>query len=774
LHTTIEQKRPRRYKRWFALVWQQLAGNGKLIFGASLKRTLLEVALLTLLLYPSTVGSVTVGDYRLLAVAFLPGGLLVTTWGAVRLRRLAAPTRPLYFLKLLIFTPAVAALQAVLQVLIGLFISLLYFPLDQLAAPTVPVQLDTELNFAVAVGPLFNFFVNLISGPRNFDVDVVPVFVLVARGAVLAAGLGGLFLIMRGLLVALSLPGRWLTRQAQQKLRWKLTLSHFWAVIATLTTAAVGGILMSLLLLNILHGSTDSSIARDSTAHLAQLYAQPLENLWRNSGPFSATELNLYLERALGQNRQSLDDQGKENRLTLLTSQLPRIVHYPVQFGVLTDLQGKVVASTDPQRFRPGIAFVDAGFSPSAQKAWQTVLARALQGKTSLDQLRIAQASPEIVIGGVYPIKDRTGQVALVLAVARPTTAALMPESGLLAWLVRVGGITVLFAIFSSLFTLWVAMAFGYFMSRRIVRDLETLEAGAAELAAGNLTQRVNIETQDEIGRLVTSFNQMAASLEEGQHNLALEKSKVEKALQVKRELVANVSHELRTPVSTIRAHIEWLLLAAEKQGLARSSSEASAPEVNSPEMYQYLEIIERETERLSALIEDLLDLSRLEAEAPALEFEQVTIAGVAEEVKQALGLLAKRERQVSLSLNLSPDLPPVRADRKRLVQVLVNLTRNAINYTPEGGIVSIGSACDGPDRVALWVADTGIGIAPEELSTIFERFYRADSSRSRATGGAGLGLAIVKTLVEAMGGSIEVESVPGEGSKFTVKLPLA
>ena len=264
----------------------------------------------------------------------------------------------------------------------------------------------------------------------------------------------------------------------------------------------------------------------------------------------------------------------------------------------------------------------------------------------------------------------------------------------------------------------------------------------------------------------------MAYRLQQSQDNLEQEKHKAEQALQSKRDLIANVSHELRTPVSTIRAHVDWLLLTAEQTRLA--AADAGSTPLDRQELFNYLDIIERETVRLSALIEDLLDLSRIESQGPALAVEAVDVAALITEITHSLGLMAQRERKIKITLDLTEPLPSARADRTRLSLVLLNLTRNALNYTPAGGIISIGAAQADLSHVALWVADTGIGIAPAELPHVFERFYRTDASRSRHTGGAGLGLAIVRAQVEAMGGTIEVESVVDEGSKFTVRLPLA
>jgi two-component system, OmpR family, phosphate regulon sensor histidine kinase PhoR len=239
------------------------------------------------------------------------------------------------------------------------------------------------------------------------------------------------------------------------------------------------------------------------------------------------------------------------------------------------------------------------------------------------------------------------------------------------------------------------------------------------------------------------------------------ERERAERADQSQRELIVNLSHELRTPIASIRAHVESLTM---RDGIPLD-----------PEVVRYLEVVARETERLSALVDDLLAVARAEAGELKLTVIPVSVVQVVRHVHEALGPMARSQRRVTL-LERLPDrgLPLVLADPDRLTQVMMNLVRNAVTYTPEGGLVSIEAAPDGSAHVALAVADTGIGIAPEDLGRVFERFYRTDASRARSTGGFGLGLSIARDLVEAMGGTIAVESEVGAGSRFTVRLPVA
>ena len=243
------------------------------------------------------------------------------------------------------------------------------------------------------------------------------------------------------------------------------------------------------------------------------------------------------------------------------------------------------------------------------------------------------------------------------------------------------------------------------------------------------------------------------------------ERAKAARAESSRRELIVNVSHELRTPIASIRGHVESLLMEIEEK-------DGNAP--SSEELHDYLGIVHREVERLGALVEDLLSLARSDAGELRLDIAPVDLGDVVEEVYEAMALLARREREVTLVHSVPPALPLVLADQQRLMQVLLNLVRNAITYTPEGGIVSMTIERTDANHLAVIVADTGIGIPADELEPVFERFYRTDVSRTRSSGGFGLGLAIVRDLVNAMGGSVTVESTLGEGSCFRVFLRIA
>jgi signal transduction histidine kinase len=269
-----------------------------------------------------------------------------------------------------------------------------------------------------------------------------------------------------------------------------------------------------------------------------------------------------------------------------------------------------------------------------------------------------------------------------------------------------------------------------------------------------------------QFARVMLGMSDPSAQLAQAKAMAEEERAKAERADQSRRELIVNVSHELRTPLASIHGHAESLLMEMEEQ------EGGNAPDPG--ELRDYLTIVHREAERLSALVEDLLSLARLDSDELHLDVAPIVAGDVVEEVYVTMAPLARRERQVTLIRKVAPMLPLILADRQRLVQVLLNLIRNAITYTPQGGIVSITLERADAGYLALVVADTGMGIPNDDLERVFERFYRTDTSRARTSGGFGLGLAIVRDLVNAMGGAITVKSKVGEGSCFRVLLPIA
>ena len=223
----------------------------------------------------------------------------------------------------------------------------------------------------------------------------------------------------------------------------------------------------------------------------------------------------------------------------------------------------------------------------------------------------------------------------------------------------------------------------------------------------------------------------------------------------IRKEFVANISHELRTPLTSIKGFVQTL-----RDGAISDPKDS----------LRFLEIIERHTDRLNRLIDDLMDLSQIESGKIEMNMQSVELPEVINRVVSDFNEIADQKQQ-RLKVNIPPDLPPVLADEERIETVLTNLVDNAIKYTPDYGEITV-SAFVKNDGVQIEVADTGMGIPPKDLPRIFERFYRVNKGRSRELGGTGLGLSIVKHIVEAHGGTVTVESKVGRGSRFTFTLP--
>jgi signal transduction histidine kinase len=225
---------------------------------------------------------------------------------------------------------------------------------------------------------------------------------------------------------------------------------------------------------------------------------------------------------------------------------------------------------------------------------------------------------------------------------------------------------------------------------------------------------------------------------------------------QAKNEFVSVVAHELRTPLTSIKGYTDLILQGA-------------LGEVNGKQQH-FLEIVKTNVDRLSELISDLLDTARIEAGRARLEIEPVQVTSIVREVCDSLAETI-RERGLSLAIEADPAVSTVQADRNRLIQVLMNLLSNAYRYTPAGGSITVSVRLD-TDAVLVEVADTGIGIAPEDQEKIFERFYRADQEIVNQQTGTGLGLPIARSLVELHGGRLWLESELGVGSTFRFTLP--
>ncbi|MCJ7585312.1 MAG: ATP-binding protein [Anaerolineales bacterium] len=285
------------------------------------------------------------------------------------------------------------------------------------------------------------------------------------------------------------------------------------------------------------------------------------------------------------------------------------------------------------------------------------------------------------------------------------------------------------------------ALVVSVLFSRGVNAPVCAMMSASQRIAEGHYHERVQVRGADELGQLAGRFNTMAGKLEQIE--------------TMRRQLIGDVTHELRTPLTAIKGSMEGLM-----DGVLPATDETFG------QIYQ-------EADRLSLLVDDLQELSRVEADTFKLDLRPVAVADL---VNAALARLERQfeEKGVVLTSSLPPDLPLVQADEDRVGQVLLNLIGNALQYTPAKGEVRVSATRHG-DEVEVSVTDTGLGIPAEHLPHIFDRFYRVDRSRSRrAGGGSGIGLTIAKHLVEAHGGRIWAESEgEGKGSKlmFTLKI---
>jgi two-component system OmpR family sensor kinase/two-component system sensor histidine kinase BaeS len=290
-----------------------------------------------------------------------------------------------------------------------------------------------------------------------------------------------------------------------------------------------------------------------------------------------------------------------------------------------------------------------------------------------------------------------------------------------------------------------LALVLGSLLFFQITKPVGEVTAAAEAVAGGDLSRRVDVHSEDEVGRLAAAFNIMANTLEQQE--------------SLRKAMVSDIAHELRTPLSLIQGNLEAIL-----DGYYDLSLEN-------------IEAVHGDTVVMTRLVNDLRVLAVAEAGQLTLEWEAVDLAELVRRVVDRFSSQAA-ERKVALRAEIESSIPPVSGDEQRLIQVLNNLLSNALRHTSAGGTITLSvrvqDGADGKRNVLVSVADTGEGIATAVLPHVFDRFYRVDRSRSRASGGTGLGLPIARQLVEAHSGRIWVESDGiGQGSRFLFTLPI-
>ncbi len=377
---------------------------------------------------------------------------------------------------------------------------------------------------------------------------------------------------------------------------------------------------------------------------------------------------------------------------------------------------------------------VEAEAWPDAAHAWQRLILLDAAGRIVLDQ-----GSADTPRVG-QPYQPQPGDLVSPLTAGGQVVGKLVilanPPWESARWL----GELLFPVMIISFFTGGLTLIIGLFLMRRVVTPLAEVITAAHSVAAGDLTTRVRVSGPGDLRGLIESFNHMADALQRSDRE--------------RRALLADVAHELRTPLAVIRGRLEGIV-----DGIYPADEAHVAPALE--EAY----VLER-------LVEDLRQLTLAEARQLPVERRPIDLGEIAARAAEIFSAEAA-ETNIALKVQAATDLPPVLADPQRMDQVIGNLLSNALRFTPPGGQVAL-NVDKTAAGVRLSVTDTGEGIAAEDLPHVFDRFYRGEKSRARASGGAGLGLAIAKAWVQAMDGEIGVESTPGYGSCFWLTLPLA
>ncbi|MCL4439946.1 MAG: ATP-binding protein [Firmicutes bacterium] len=305
-------------------------------------------------------------------------------------------------------------------------------------------------------------------------------------------------------------------------------------------------------------------------------------------------------------------------------------------------------------------------------------------------------------------------------------------------------------AVIGALIGIFLATILSIFISRKLAKPLVEMEEAARAIAGGDFGKQLDVSSEDEVGRLAFSLNRMSAELQE-------KIEAIERLDKVRQQFVSDVSHELRTPITVIQGFSEAVL-----DGLVNSKEQQE----------KYLKNIIDESCRLRRLVDDLLDLKAMEAGKTFDEMEYVVLNKLVNITAERLKQIASA-KEIQIKTVVPSQSITVLGNIDRLKQVFTNMLDNAINHSKQEGTVTIELGLKG-DFAFVAVKDAGPGIPPEEMESIWERFYKIDKSRSRRGAGTGLGLSIVKKIVEMHGGEVNVESNPGQGAVFTVFLPVS
>jgi signal transduction histidine kinase len=379
---------------------------------------------------------------------------------------------------------------------------------------------------------------------------------------------------------------------------------------------------------------------------------------------------------------------------------------------------GKVVADSGHKPLREG---ENISNQPEIQDALAGIAANYRRNLKKTEWLYVA-----------YPVRS-SGQTGGVIRVGVPLTDINQRVNRDLIVFLELTFATL---IATALISIWVA--------RRMTRPLREMSDMARQIAkSGDISVFVPVRRQDEISELGLSFNQMIGRLREEE--------------RLRQEFIANASHELKTPTMAIGSVVEALQAGA-----------AEDPDLRK----QFLHSLENLVDRQTSLLRDLLDITRLDAGITQDWQEEVRLSDILNDAMDQIRPQAQKKSTAIQDL-VSAEGLMVSGKSIQLQRAFVNLLTNAVNYTPGGGTVTVATKVLEPDIVEVTIQDNGPGIDPSDLPHIFERFYRADKARTRTGGGTGLGLAITREIIARHHGVVEVDSAPGKGSTFTVRLPV-
>ncbi len=416
----------------------------------------------------------------------------------------------------------------------------------------------------------------------------------------------------------------------------------------------------------------------------------------------------------------------------------------------------KLAASAAPFFAAADLESLEDAMQTAAADAQGRILLIDREGKIQLDTLNLLEgtrtSAPEaiqVLTGGesrAYGIHPLDGQEEYAALCA----AAMDVEGDVIGAVLLSTPVTELRAAIQTvekqLMTVFIAvagaaLAAALIFALTLTAPIKALTSTIRRMGRGDLSARVNVRTSGELKALADSYNAMA--------------EKIENFDQSRSQFVQNASHELKTPLATMKILLENLIYQPDMPAELRA---------------EFMQDMNHEIDRLSGIITDLLTLTQMDSRRDALKTDAVDLSALCEETLHALRPAADKAK-LSLEGSIAPDVV-LMGDESKLSQVVYNLIDNAVKYTPEGGQVAVRLESEGKEAV-LTVSDNGIGIPEEDVKHIFDRFYRVDKARSRATGGTGLGLSIVAQMVKLHGGDIAVTSENGKGSVFTVHLPI-